>query len=161
MLRVLWTCYISGVSEKFSKRLLPRSRFPDVCRFFYQKKKFQLPQYVPYSLPGFLIIVHCFQKKLTTDQLITSISHYEWGHYHIANVIFANWCQIPRLRSLRLWGDRPVARWVKLKHLGDDDNVNGHDDNDGHDDLYIIGRFCLCVCHEKWSLCPPVSNQVL
>jgi len=28
-------------------------------------------------------------------------------------------------------------------------------------DLYIIGRFCLSVCHEKWSLCPPVSNQVL
>ena len=28
-----------------------------------------------------------------------------------------------------------MARWVKLKHLGDDDNDNGQDDNDGHDDF--------------------------
>ena len=27
--------------------------------------------------------------------------------------------------------------------------------------LYIIGSFCLSVCHEKWSLCPMVSNQAL
>jgi hypothetical protein len=28
-------------------------------RFFYQKKKFQLPQYVPYSLPGSCTALHC------------------------------------------------------------------------------------------------------
>ena len=30
------------------------------------------------------------------------------------------------------------------------DDDNSDDDNDDHDhDLYIIGRFCLSVCHEK------------
>jgi len=28
---------------------------PNGTRFFYQKKKFQLPQYVPYSLPGYVL----------------------------------------------------------------------------------------------------------
>ena len=43
-------------------------------RFFYQKKKFQLPQYVPHSLPGTnLFIYSSIHWRLTTLFLLSSL----------------------------------------------------------------------------------------
>ena len=41
-----------------------------------------------------------------------------------------------RLRPLRFWGDRTVACWIQLKHLGDnnDDDYNSDDGNYDDDD---------------------------
>ena len=42
-----------------------------------------------------------------------------------------------------------TLRQEKLLSFDDGDHCGHDDDDDDGDDLYIIGRFCLSVCHEK------------
>ena len=59
--------------------------------------------------------------------------------------------------SVEGWWRSRVKGWAAGKRsrptcAGDQKSVK--DDDLADDNLYIIGRFCLSVCHEKWSLCP-------
>ena len=57
-----------------------------------------------------------------------------------------------RLRPLRVWGDRPVARWIELKHLGD---TNSDDqDEDG-----TICSYTSNLKHSKYFLDPDETIQ--